>query len=170
MDNIIRQLQNHGNEKKIHADVCAGLTYFVQDLTSMKCLICSGIGHTAKTCSTKKTIDAACRNNKPWRIVWGECKGIAKRKATQKNVDKVYHTLQANQKKLATTSGIKSKQARFDLGVDPNAPTSSPQRPQHLFEDPREADDDMLEENEEWREFEILVDHVDEDGLIFKDK
>lgn len=88
MDHIKQQISDYALVNSEEAETCTGLGIYVGALGVFRCDICKGFGHTARRCTTKKTIDGACRGNPPWKVVWGSVKGeqrqlLGKRRAKQ---------------------------------------------------------------------------------------
>lgn len=57
-------------------------------MTSQSCTFCTGKGHHAKECSSKKKLDKIASSNKTWKAAWGTIKGYEKRKRITKACEK----------------------------------------------------------------------------------
>lgn len=84
-------IYSHANPDEV--EVVKSIRTYAMTLEGFTCGFCGGWGHTAKKCSTKTTIDASCKVNPAFKVVWGSFKShfksnLGKRKAqtTMENI------------------------------------------------------------------------------------
>lgn len=94
MNNLNQEFDKYVRENPKNKEVCDGLKAYLKSLSVFRCGFCDGVGHTAKKCATKKTVDAACKSNPQWKVVWGSVKGSRMSALGKKRADTTMERLQ----------------------------------------------------------------------------
>ena len=91
---MTRDLERYATMNPSEIKIIEALKSFTGSLEVKKCLFCRGWGHYAKQCSTKNTIDSACKYNPEWKVVWGSFKSKKKYEGGKKRAKETFKTLQ----------------------------------------------------------------------------
>lgn len=78
MHNIINDCVKYATDNVSDKKIAEGLSTYTKSLAVFKCGFCSGVGHTARNCASKKNIDVFTRSNPSFKVVWGSLKSKKK--------------------------------------------------------------------------------------------